>query len=94
MLLQEITSNKGQRIVFEQSSANGILLFRETSAIICAYGSRILSVPVRQDIYVEKYKGIRLMLNSLICALSGNYVNFGVFSLYNDKVGSEVELAV
>ena len=26
------------------------------------------------------------MLNSLICALSGGYVNFGVFSLYNDKV--------
>jgi exportin-7 len=84
--LQEITSNKAQRIVFEQSSANGILLFRETSAIICAYGSRILSVPVRQDIYIEKYKGIRLMLNSLICTLSGGYVNFGVFNLYNDKV--------
>lgn len=83
--IQEITSNKGQRIVFEQSSANGILLFRETSEIICSYGSRILSLPVQRDIYVEKYKGIRLMLNSLICALSGNYVNFGVFSLYNDQ---------
>ena len=37
-----------------------------------------------KDIYVEKYKGIRLMLNVLSCALSGNYVNFGVFSLYQD----------
>ena len=25
------------------------------------------------------------MLNTLTCALSGNYVNFGVFSLYQDK---------
>ncbi len=73
--------------MFEQSSANGILLFREASAIVVAYGSRILAVPVRQDIYLEKYKGIRLMLNTLICALSGNYVNFGVFNLYKDQVG-------
>lgn len=77
--------NKSQRIFFEQSSANGILLFRETSAIICTYGSRILEIPVNQDIYAEKYKGIRLMLNVLTCALSGGYVNFGVFALYDDK---------
>ena len=38
-----------------------------------------------QNIYLEKYKGIRLMLNTLSNALSGNYVNFGVFSLYNDQ---------
>lgn len=56
-ITQEFVLNKGQRIFFEQSSANGILLFRETSAILCAYGSRILQVPVQQDIYLEKYKG-------------------------------------
>ena len=84
-ITQEFVFNKGQRIFFEQSSANGILLFRETSSILCAYGSRILQVPVQQNIYLEKYKGIRLMLNTLTCALSGNYVNFGVFNLYNDK---------
>jgi exportin-7 len=83
--MQEFVFNKGQRICFDQSSANGILLFRETSAIICAYGSRILQIPVQSDIYVEKYKGVRLMLNTLTCALSGNYVNFGVFNLYDDK---------
>lgn len=78
-------ANKGVRISFDNSSANGILLFRETSAIVCAYGSRILQVPVQQNIYLEKYKGIRLMLNTLTNALSGNYVNFGVFALYNDQ---------
>ena len=83
--LNEFVHNKGQRIIFEQSSANGILLFREASRIICTYGSRILQQPVIRDIYLEKYKGIRLMLNVLTCALSGNYVNFGVFTLYNDK---------
>ena len=71
--------------MFEQSSANGILLFREASTILCSYGSRILSLPVQQDIYLEKYKGIRLMLNTLTAALCGNYVNFGVFALYHDQ---------
>ncbi len=77
--------NKGARISFEQASANGILLFRETSAILVTYGRRILQVPYQRDIYLEKYKGIRLMLNTLTCALSGGYVNFGVFELYGDK---------
>lgn len=77
-------ANKGQRIFFENSSANGILLFRETSAIVCTYGSQILQVPLKMNIYLEKYKGIRLMLNTMTNALSGNYVNFGVFALYND----------
>ena len=85
--LQEFVYNKGQRVQFEHSSANGILLFREVSNIVCAYGSRIMNIPVNVDIWIEKYKGIRLMLNVLTCALSGNYVNFGVFGLYNDKVG-------
>jgi exportin-7 len=81
----EFVYNKGVRIAFDQSSANGILLFRETSEVLCLYGSRVLSLPVEQDIYIEKYKGIRLLLNTLSYALSGSYVNFGVFSLYEDK---------
>ena len=44
-----------------------------------------MQLPVRSDIYLEKYKGIRLLLSVLTCALSGGYVNFGVFSLYNDQ---------
>ena len=63
---KEFVFNKGQRIFFEQSSANGILLFRETSAILCAYGSRILQVPVNQDIYLEKYKGIYFSILSIL----------------------------
>jgi exportin-7 len=82
--MQEFVQNKGQRVVFEQSSANGILLFRQTSEIVCSYGKRILQLPVHSDIYIEKYKGIRLMFNVLTCALQGNYVNFGVFNLYGD----------
>eukprot|EP00606_Chrysophyceae_sp_TOSAG23-5_P001351 GSChrysophyteH2.ASY1.ANO1.1212.1 assembled CDS len=83
--MQEFVQNRASRITFEQSSANGILLFRETSTILCAYGSRILTTPAQKDVYREKYKGIRLMLNTLMCSLGGGYVNFGVFTLYNDR---------
>ena len=72
--------------MFDQSSPNGILLFREASKIIVAFGTRILQQPVQNDVYKEKYKGISISLNVLTCALSGNYVNFGVFALYNDPV--------
>eukprot|EP00605_Chrysophyceae_sp_TOSAG23-4_P002609 GSChrysophyteH1.ASY1.ANO1.2881.1 assembled CDS len=71
--MKEFVQNRGQRIYFEQSSANGILLFRETSNILCSYGSRILNVPVVENVYKEKYKGIRVLLDTITHALSGNY---------------------
>jgi exportin-7 len=102
--MTEFVYNKAQRIMFEQSSPNGILLFRETSSILVAYGSRILGhQPQGNEIYPQKYKGIALCLTVLAHALSkfhpfvtthslftqvtctgGNYVNFGVFALYED----------
>jgi exportin-7 len=83
--LLEFVQNRTQRITFEQSSPNGILLFQETSKILCAYGSSVLKTPPITSVYHEKYKGIKAMLNTLTCALSGGYVNFGVFNLYNDR---------
>ena len=82
--MQEFVYNKAQRLMFDQSSPNGILLFREASKVLVAYGSRMLQHPFRADVYKEKYKGIAISLNVLTCALSGNYVNFGVFALYED----------
>ncbi|KAI9093648.1 hypothetical protein K1719_027097 [Acacia pycnantha] len=84
-LVDELVLNKSQRLVFDSSSPNGILLFREVSKLIVAYGSRILPLPNREDIYTFKYKGISICLSILTRALSGNYVNFGVFELYGDR---------
>eukprot|EP00392_Amoebophrya_sp_AT5.2_P011946 g12036.t1 len=41
--MAEFCYNKTQRINFEQSSPNGILLFREASQCLTTYGSRILA---------------------------------------------------
>ncbi|KAK6934030.1 hypothetical protein RJ641_036924, partial [Dillenia turbinata] len=83
--MAEFVLNKAQRLTFDSSSPNGILLFREVSKLIVAYGSRILSLPNAADIYAFKYKGIWISLTILSRALAGNYVNFGVFELYGDR---------
>jgi exportin-7 len=87
--MHEFCHNKANRVNFDQSSPNGILLFRCTSDVVCAYGSRILSFSPPNandpDIYRKRYKGLSLTLNVLNSALGGNYVCFGVFDLYNDR---------
>ena len=48
------------------------------------YGRRVLSTKEVPDAYAYRYKGIWVCLSILTRALSGNYVNFGVFDLYGD----------
>lgn len=87
----ELVQNRSQRLVFDVSSPNGYLLFRETSKLICCYGNRILSIDVPKDqIYQMRFKGISvcfLMLKAILC---GNYVNLGVFKLYGDNAFDSV----
>jgi len=58
----ELVLNKSQRLTFEPSSPNGILLFREVSKLLVAYGSRNLALSAQDDVYTRKYKGIWLSL--------------------------------
>ncbi|KAH9686607.1 Importin N-terminal domain-containing protein [Citrus sinensis] len=87
--MAEFVLNKAQRLTFDSSSPNGILLFREVSKLIVAYGSRVLSLPNAADIYAYKYKGMWICFTILARALAGNYVNFGVFELYGDRALSD-----
>lgn len=63
--MAEFVLNKAQRLTFDSSSANGILLFREVSKLLVAYGSRVLSLPNAPDLYSFKYKGIWICLTIL-----------------------------
>ncbi|KAL4457497.1 hypothetical protein ABPG75_012362 [Micractinium tetrahymenae] len=82
--MAEFVLNKTQRLTFDSSSPNGILLFREVSKVIVTYGTRVLQLGPTADPYGQKYKGIWICLSILTRALGGNYVNFGVFELYGD----------
>ncbi|GFR81724.1 exportin-7 [Elysia marginata] len=56
-LFTELAQNRSQRLQFDVSSPNGILLFRELSKMICCYGSRILTIgDIPKDrLYPMKY---------------------------------------
>ncbi|XP_078521642.1 exportin-7 [Lissotriton helveticus] len=85
-LMAELVHNRSQRLQFDVSSPNGILLFRETSKMVTMYGNRVLTlgeVP-KDQLYALKLKGISICFSMLKAALSGSYVNFGVFRLYGD----------
>jgi len=86
-LFAELVQNRSQRLQFDVSSPNGILLFREASKIICTYGTRILQVQnvPKDQMYPLKLKGISICFSMLKAALCGSYVNFGVFRLYGDE---------
>lgn len=54
--------------------------------MIVAYGENLLATPPAPgaDVYYERYKGIASSFTILRWALTGDYVNFGVFQLYGD----------
>jgi exportin-7 len=86
----ELLQNRSQRLQFEVSSPNGILLFREASSMLVTYGQSILEITKnnilsQNMIYSHKLKGIGLCFKLLRSALCSNMANFGVFKLYNDK---------
>ncbi|CAI5957507.1 unnamed protein product [Closterium sp. NIES-65] len=80
----EFVVNKTQRLTFDSSSPNGILLFREASKLVVTYGKHALAMPTGAHPYTAKYKGVWIALTVLTRALAGNYVNFGVMELYGD----------
>jgi len=82
----EFIDQKSQRIHFPCSSPDGIILFKETSKVLNTYGERMLKYMDEDvnDPYKDRYKGIMLCMKILSSALNAEYVNFGVFKLYND----------
>eukprot|EP01059_Diplonema_ambulator_P037508 TRINITY_DN994_c0_g4_i2.p1 TRINITY_DN994_c0_g4~~TRINITY_DN994_c0_g4_i2.p1 ORF type:complete len:1121 (+),score=264.73 TRINITY_DN994_c0_g4_i2:54-3365(+) len=95
-LYSDLVYNQAQRISFEPSSPSGILLFKEASALLRAYGIPKLQelspqsigwniVPAMNTKYEESFKGVNICINILARALHGSYCNFGVFALYGDS---------
>ncbi|KAG4097966.1 exportin-7 [Neocallimastix lanati (nom. inval.)] len=84
--LSELANNRSSRLNFEITSANGILLFREISKILCTYGNLLLTRVTTEDRkYTDIYKGITICFNILENSLKGKYISFGIMKLYGDK---------
>eukprot|EP01006_Ploeotia_vitrea_P001390 TRINITY_DN104733_c0_g1_i1.p1 TRINITY_DN104733_c0_g1~~TRINITY_DN104733_c0_g1_i1.p1 ORF type:complete len:705 (+),score=416.64 TRINITY_DN104733_c0_g1_i1:264-2117(+) len=82
----ELVHDRRHRIEFPQSCAHGYQLFREAMKVVATYGNRMLQLtdPV-EDLYSERLKGISLCMDLLTKSMNGQYVNFGVFEMYNDQ---------
>ena len=71
-LYAELVYNKAQRLTFDSSSPNGILLFRDASAILVATARASEEpLPPGVDPYTRKYKGVSICMLLLTRALSG-----------------------
>ncbi|KAI8368699.1 armadillo-type protein [Blakeslea trispora] len=83
----EFVHNKSQRLGFEVSSPNGILMFRDASQMVCSFGREIIKQQITDENqkYEYKYKSITSCFDILSRCLGGRYINFGVLWLYRDK---------
>lgn len=88
----EYVHNKSQRLSFDVSSANGILMLKDASQIICQYGSHLLKQQITDESqkYELKYKGVIHCFSIMAKCLGGRYINFGVLWLYQDKAINDV----
>ena len=85
-MLAELVQNRQQRLQFELSNPGPYLLFRELSRFICSFVEKIMQmndIP-ESKLYRTKLKPLRLCLSAMRNCLYGQYINFGVFKLYND----------
>ncbi|KAJ2813302.1 hypothetical protein H4S07_000787 [Coemansia furcata] len=83
--MAEFVFNRTQRLNFDVASPNGILIFREASRAMWAYGSRILEERnIVRDVYKERYKGVAVCFTILARLVAGKYVAIGVMPLYGD----------
>ncbi|ORZ39594.1 hypothetical protein BCR44DRAFT_1496508 [Catenaria anguillulae PL171] len=88
--MHELAFNRTSRLVFENNSVNGILLFREVSQVVQVYAQSTVQVPAEvtarggEEAYRRVYKGVTACMKMVRASFSGNYANFGVFALYGD----------
>eukprot|EP01063_Lacrimia_lanifica_P038822 TRINITY_DN8355_c0_g1_i1.p1 TRINITY_DN8355_c0_g1~~TRINITY_DN8355_c0_g1_i1.p1 ORF type:complete len:1148 (+),score=341.98 TRINITY_DN8355_c0_g1_i1:78-3446(+) len=103
--ISDLVDNKSSRIEFGSSSPNGLLLFKEASALLQTYGQPRLAELTAQSPHpyqavsprpgggeqdaASRFKGVRICMDILCRCLEGKFCNFGVFSLYQDKALDE-----
>lgn len=51
-LFAELVQNRSQRLQFDSTSPNGVLLFREASKVLCSYGKSIIILRVLKIKYL------------------------------------------
>ncbi|CAH8527138.1 unnamed protein product [Schistosoma guineensis] len=85
--ITELINNRNGRLLYDITIPTGFLLFTYVSKLLCNFGLQLLSNPCqipKNSLYEIKLKPIMTSLNLLKICISGNLVNFGVFSMFHD----------
>lgn len=82
---KSFTESKGRRIVFDDFSPNGILLFKSSANIFTKY-LNILKENTTSLNFSEYLSTFKLLLMNLNCIFDNNYVVFDAFLIYKDTV--------
>ncbi|OON15399.1 hypothetical protein X801_08800, partial [Opisthorchis viverrini] len=86
-LVGELIHNRNGRLCFDPTVPTGYLLLNELSRIVTTFGVQMIpnaSEISKQSLYPVKLKPIVAALDALKVCLSGNFINFGVFSLFRE----------
>lgn len=84
LMFKEITENRNERIDFNLSDAHGIIMFKNISEILVHYA------PIDTGESVMKKASLFLgIVNNMI---SGEYISFGVFEIYQDEILNKILL--
>ncbi|KAJ6226424.1 exportin 7 [Anaeramoeba flamelloides] len=93
-LLSEISYNRYQRISFESWSPNGVYLVKVLIKIVYDFSSKLLQTIANNDgiNFLSQlkdnnnvFKFLKLLLQILVRAMSGNYAPIGAFHVYSDN---------
>ena len=83
--LFELTFNRNSRIKLDISFNHGIVLFKNVSAVITGLGKIILERRNENNYFKQFSSKIKRLMGITNNLLSGGYVPFGVFEVYNDS---------
>lgn len=85
--LAEIVLNRNNRIRFDTWNINGLIVFKESSK----YVVQLLQLyecfnkkPVKNNVYKEVFKYIKIIVEIFSNAITGNFVNFAICEFYDD----------
>lgn len=82
------------RIVFEHTSPNGVIMFKMAAILLTQFSIHINSIPKIEELPEPKIKGIKYMLLILQNLVSGMYVPFYAFKIYNDNIFTDLLNAI
>ena len=76
--VQELSTNRSNRIQFGSSSANGVLIFRSVASIVICASEKMKCTGI------FRLKLLAVLLSSARGCLTGQYINFGIMRFYGD----------